>query len=419
MNLFKTVVALDREYKNLMLRIFSTILLVLTFISCVPPLPKEPFRKEEPAFLREREEIFPLTDDGDKKSLLAAINNSLFFLEKKLSGASPFPILPEPFGGLFTPERASRTLRLFKEIYAQSADQPDFDSRVAEKFSFLGRPEEEKQPSFLLTGYYEPIFEGSREARAEYRYPIYCRPDDLVEIRNGDSSKGNGNRKIGRIEKGVFLPYYSRAEIDSRGVLEGKGYELAWLKDPWERFVLHIQGSGQIRLPGEKILRVGFANSNGRPYRSIGQYLVQLGYFPETDLSLRRVREFLREHPEKAEEILNQNERYIFFRPMPEEGGPYGSLGFPLTAGRSIAVDHSFYPQGAVAYLIAHQPVLNGGGKSVGKTSLRRFVLNQDTGAAMKGSGRIDFFCGTGEKAGLTAGEMREEGRIYFLLARE
>jgi membrane-bound lytic murein transglycosylase A len=240
-----------------------------------------------------------------------------------------------------------------------------------------------------------------------------------VEIRNGDPSKGNDKKKIGRIEKGEFIPYYSRAEIDSRGVLEGKGYELAWLKDPWERFVLHIQGSGQIRLPDGKILRVGFANSNGRPYRSIGQYLVQLGYFPDTNLSLRRVREFLRDHPEKAEELLNQNERYVFFRPMPEGDGPFGSLGFPVTAGRSIAVDHSVYPQGALAYLIAQQPVLNGGGKSVGKTSLRRFVLNQDTGAAMKGSGRIDLFCGTGEKAGLTAGEMREEGKIYFLLAKE
>jgi len=403
----------------LLLKIISTAILVLTFMGCVLPPPKEPFRKEEPAALREKEEIFPLTDDGDKKSLRAAINNSLSFLERKVSGASPLPILPEPFGGLFTPERAYRTLRLFKEIYTQSADQSDFDSRVAEKFSFLGRPEEEKQPPLLLTGYYEPFFAGSLEARAEYRYPIYCCPDDLVEIGNGDSSKGNGKKKIGRIEKGEFIPYYSRAEIDSGGVLEGKGYELAWLKDPWERFVLHIQGSGQIRLPDGRILRVGFANSNGRPYRSIGQYLVQLGYFPDTDLSLPRVREFLREHPEKAEEILNQNERYIFFRPMPEGDGPFGSLGFPLTAGRSIAADHSVYPQGALAYLIAQQPILNWSGKSVGKTSLRRFVLNQDTGAAMKGSGRVDFFCGTGEKAGLTAGEMREEGKIYFLLAKE
>jgi membrane-bound lytic murein transglycosylase A len=129
--------------------------------------------------------------------------------------------------------------------------------------------------------------------------------------------------------------------------------------------------------------------------------------------------EFLRDHPEKAEEIFNQNERYIFFRPMPEGNGPYGALGFPLTAGRSVALDHSVYPQGALGYLIAQQPVLNGSGRLLGKTALRRFVLNHDTGAAMKGSSRIDFFCGTGEKAGLAAGEMRDEGKIYFLLAKE
>ena len=227
-----------------------------------------------------------------------------------------------------------------------------------------------------------------------------------------------GKGKSGGWKRENFVPYYSREEIDSRGALLGKGYELAWLKDPWERFVLHIQGSGQIRTPEGKIFRVGFAGSNGRPYRGVGQYLVQSGYFPEQDLSLRRVRQFLVENPEKAEEILNRNERYIFFRSIETGEGPYGSLGVSLTAGRSIATDHRLYPQGALAYLIARRPVLNGGGKTVTKSPLRRFVLNQDTGAAMKGCCRVDFFWGTGERAGLMAGELREEGKIYFLTER-
>jgi len=366
-------------------------------------------------------EIFPLTDDGDKKSLLAAIDKSLIFLERKIAGEAPFRSLPGSFGSFFTPEKTRQTLKLFRDISFFSADQSELETKVNEKFSFIGRPDEDMGPPLLLTGYYEPVLEGSLEPREGYRYPIYRLPDDLVEIRNGNSSfeNGNGKRKIGRMEKGELVPYHSREEIDSHGVLLGKGYELAWLKDPWERFVLHIQGSGQIRIPGGKIFRVGFAGSNGRPYRGIGQYLVKLGCIPEQDLSLRRVREFIRESPERAEEIFNQNERYIFFRSIESEEGPYGSLGVSLTAGRSIATDHSVYPQGALAYLIARRPVLNGGGKPLGKVPLRRFVLNQDTGAAMKGSCRVDFFWGTGEKAGMMAGELRDEGKIYFLTEKK
>ena len=360
-----------------------------------------------------------MTDDGDKKGLKAAIDQSLTFLEKKRSGASPLPILPEPFGGVFTPEKIQRTLKLFREVVVRASDPSDLETQVFEKFVFVGRPDEDKGPPLLITGYYEPVFEGSLEPGAEYRFPIYRRPDDLVEIREeSPSTGGNGKRKIGRMENGKWVPYFSRQEIDSQGVLRGKGYELAWLRDPWERFVLHVQGSGQIRMPDGKIWRCGFAGSNGRAYRSIGQLLVKQGYFPETDLSLQRVRDFLNDHPEKAEEVLNQNERYVFFRPLPEGNGPLGSLGVPLTEGRSIACDHSIYPQGALAYLIADQALLKGRGKSVGKQTVRRFVLNQDTGAAMNGSSRIDLFCGSGERAGLAAGAMRDSGKIFFLMAK-
>ena len=396
----------------------SALFLLFLLLSCVPPPPQEPFRKEELPPLRLAKEIFPLTDDGDRKSLLTAIDRSLWFLEKEISGENPSRPLSRSFGSFFTRERTHRTLKLFRDIYLFSDDPSEMETRMSDKFFFIGRPEENDGPPLLLTGYYEPVLEGSLKPEGGFRYPIYRLPEDLIEIRNGNSKNGNGKKKVGRLENGELVPYYSREEIDSRGALQGKGYELAWLKDPWERFVLHVQGSGQLRLPNGEIFRVGFAGSNGRAYRGVGQYLVQLGCFPEQDLSLRRVREFIRENPEKAEEIFNQNERYIFFRLIESSEGPYGSLGVSLTAGRSIATDHNVYPAGALAYLIARQPVLNGGGKTIGKAPLRRFVLNQDTGAAMKGSSRVDFFWGTGEKAGLMAGELRDEGKIYFLLAK-
>jgi membrane-bound lytic murein transglycosylase A len=377
----------------------------------------EPFRKEEPRPVPFGRELPPLTDDGDKQSLQKAIEKSLDFLEKKMAGGnSPRP-LPAPFGEIFTPEKTLQTLSLFRKIYFSAADPSGSEKQILEKFVLIGRPGEDSGAPLLVTGYYEPVLEGSLEPREGYGYPIYRRPDDLVEVNGGNSGPANG-KKIGRLDGGEFVPYYSREEIDSRGSLAGKGYELAWLKDPWERFVLHVQGSGQIRTPEGKTIRVGFAGSNGRPYRGIGQYLVQAGCIADQDLSLRRVREFLRENPEKAEEILNRNERYIFFRHLEGGEGPYGSLGVSLTPGRSVATDHAVYPQGALAYLITARPVLNGKGRTIGKAPLRRFVLNQDTGAAMKGSGRVDYFWGSGEKAGQPAGEQRDEGKIYFLAAK-
>ena len=393
-------------------------ILLLLLPSCVPPPPKEPFGKDEAPPLQVEKEVFPITDDGDKRSLLAAIDKSLEFLERKMAGGNSLDVPPGSFGNFFPPEKIYRTLTLFRQIYSDS-DPAELQEKIYEKFSFVGRPEENSGPPLLLTGYFEPVLEGSLNPREGYRYPIYRRPDDLLEISEGSPRQGNGKgKKIGRLENGNLVPYYARQEIDSRGVLMGKGYELAWLKDPWERFVLHIQGSGQIRTPEGEIFRVGFAVSNGRPYRGVGQYLIQLGRIPEYDLSLRRVRDFIRDNPGEAEEILNQNERYVFFRPIEGGEGPYGSLGISLTAGRSIATDHRVYPRGALAYLVARRPVLNGGGKSIGRAPLRRFVLNQDTGAAMKGSCRVDFFWGSGEKAGWLAGEQRDEGKIFFLAAK-
>ncbi|NWF57741.1 MAG: MltA domain-containing protein, partial [Syntrophaceae bacterium] len=202
------------------------------------------------------------------------------------------------------------------------------------------------------------------------------------------------------------------------GVLQEKGLEIVWLKDPWERFVLHIQGSGQVRLPDGKTVRIGYAGSNGRPYRSIGRYLIDLGYLDEKEVSMERVREFIQNNPGRAEEIFQYNERYIFFRFLGDSEGPLGALGVPLRPGRSIATDLTLYPPGALAYLISREPELDENGKMVGWKPLRRFVLNQDTGAAIQGPGRVDLFFGSGERAGAAAGEMKEKGRIFFLLAR-
>jgi membrane-bound lytic murein transglycosylase A len=310
-------------------------------------------------------------------------------------------------------------LRLFKEIAEGVSGKDEFERRVEENFTLWEVTSGGGPIPVLLTGYYEPLLEGSLDPRGEFQYPIYRRPDDLIEVISGESPAGAAGRKrVIRIEKGKPVPYYSRREIDAEGVLRGRGLEIVWLKDPWERFVLHIQGSGQVRLRDGKMIRVGFAASNGHPYRSIGRYLIDRGLLPEKETSLERIKEFLQMNPSRAGEIYHINERYVFFRSLSGPEGPWGALAVPLTPGRSVASDLTIFPRGALGYLVSRQPVLDESGRRVAWKPLQRFVFNQDTGAAMKGPSRVDFFFGSGEEAGGAAGYMREEGRLYFLLAK-
>ena len=389
--------------------------LIFLLGGCLPPVTREPLPPEKPPFYPEQKSVYPLTDDADRGSLQTAVERSLAHLAKKTSAANSPVSLQGTMGNLFSPAKLHHSLAIFREILSKASDEAELDRRIREAFTFWEVTSGGGTRPILLTGYYEPVVEGQLEPGGGYLYPIYRRPEELIEKKAGDNSgEWASKNRIG----GQGVPYYSRKEIDCQGVLQGKGYELAWLKDPWERFVLHVQGSGQVRLPDGKILRVGFAASNGRPYRSIGRILVERGFLTEQELSLARVKEFLGQHPERMDEIFNANERYIFFRFIPGKEGPIGALGFPLTAGRSVATDPAIFPPGALAYLISQQPVFDEAGTRMAKRPLRRFVLNQDTGAAIKGPGRVDFFCGSGEAAGKIAGAMREEGKIYFLDAK-
>jgi membrane-bound lytic murein transglycosylase A len=359
---------------------------------------REELRPEGPVIFQQREMKEPLEDDSSRESLNISLEKSLLYLGQGKPGGTD----AGPGGEKFSPENIFRTLLLFRELLATSPDYAEIDRKIRENFHFWELGRKNSSNSILLTGYYEPILEGSLAAEGDYRYPLYRRPDDLREVIPGESAS----------------PYYSRREIDTEGALREKGLELVWLKDPWERFVLHIQGSGQVRLPDGKIVRVGYAGSNGRPYRSIGRYLIEQGFLNDKNISMEKIRDFIQRNPGLAQEVFNYNERYIFFRILPDSEGPVGALGVPLTPGRSIATDLILFPPGALAYLISREPDLDESGKVVGWKPIRRFVLNQDTGSAIKGPGRVDLFFGSGERAGAAAGEMREEGRIYFLLAK-
>ncbi|MCX5916398.1 MAG: MltA domain-containing protein [Deltaproteobacteria bacterium] len=397
------------------MRAYIAGLFLLCLWSCLPSVPREDLSRKGAIFFQEREIKEPLTNDSPKESLIASVERSLAGLNQMKVRGNTAGFSKEKF----SPEKVSRTLILFREILQSTTDDAEIDRQIRSNFSFWEPRRESSSDSILLTGYFEPILEGSLDPGGEYPYPLYAPPCDLAEAAAETTPEGaSSNKGVVQIEDGREVPYYSRREIDTEGVLQGKELELVWLKDPWERYVLHIQGSGQIRLPDGDTLRVGYAASNGRLYRPIGRYLIDRGLLDEKDISMERIREFIQNNPDRAEEIFQYNERYVFFRLLPDSEGPQGALGVPLTPGRSIATDLTIFPPGALAYLVSRQPEVDESGRVVGWKPLRRFVLNQDTGAAIKGPGRVDLFFGSGQRAGTAAGEMREGGRIYFLLAK-
>jgi membrane-bound lytic murein transglycosylase A len=260
----------------------------------------------------------------------------------------------------------------------------------------------------LITGYYEPLLHGSRTRSERYRYPLYGVPDDLVSVELSELfPELKGQRLRGRLEGRRLVPYYTRGEIDAgRAPLAGR--ELLWLDDAVALFFLHVQGSGKVRLESGETVRVGYADHNGHPYRSIGKVLIERREIEPQKASMQGIQAWAAQHPEKLPALLAENPAYVFFRALPDDAsGPIGTLGVPLTARRSIAVDARSLPLGAPVYLATTWPN--------SQQPLNRLVLAQDTGSAIKGALRTDFYWGFGDDAGKLAGKMRQSARVWVL----
>ncbi len=264
----------------------------------------------------------------------------------------------------------------------------------------------------MITGYYEPLLQGSMQPDDRYQYPLYRVPDDMLIIELADIFPAlKGKRVRGRVVGNKVVPYYDRAEINgSKAPLQGQ--ELLWVDDRDQLFFLQIQGSGRIQLPDGKVIGAGYANQNGRAYHAIGKTLINEGEIKREDVSLSSIMQWLKDNPERAEALLNKNPSYVFFtlRDKVEEG-PTGSLNVPLTAERSLAIDPKFVKLGAPIWLDTTYP------GSEGRT-LQKLVIAQDTGGAIKGQLRADLFWGTGDRAEQMAGNMKQQGEMYILLPK-
>jgi membrane-bound lytic murein transglycosylase A len=262
----------------------------------------------------------------------------------------------------------------------------------------------------LVTGYYEPVLLGSRVRGERFTQPVYGVPEDLVVVDlAGQYPELRGMRLRGRLNGRRLQPYYSRGEIEARNGTFAAPV-LAWVADPVELFFLQIQGSGQIALGTGERLRVGYADQNGYPYRSLGRHLVERGELALEEASMQGIQAWAAAHPDQLQEALAHNASYVFFRELPAAGGPLGALGVPLEAGFSIAVDPRHVPLGAPVFLETTYPL--------SELPLRRLVMAQDTGGAIRGAVRADFYWGSGPQAGELAGRMRQLGRLWVLWPR-
>ncbi|MEW5788201.1 MAG: murein transglycosylase A [Pseudomonadota bacterium] len=264
----------------------------------------------------------------------------------------------------------------------------------------------------LVTGYYEPLLRGSRYPTAKYRFPIHAPPDDLLVVDLSSVYPELKNLRLrGRIQGNKVVPYFNRAEIEA-GSAPMRGKELVWVDDPVDLFFLQIQGSGRVKLENGDVVRVGYADQNGHPYRSIGKWLVEKGELTLDKASMQGIKDWGRRNPERLPELLNANPSYVFFRELPNGlAGPLGALGVPLSAERSIAIDPRGTPLGAPVWLATTRPN--------SPEPLNRLMLAQDTGGAIRGNVRADFFWGFGEEAGRQAGAMKQRGRMWALLPRD
>ena len=296
---------------------------------------------------------------------------------------------------------------------------PAPDDRTAraffeQRFQPYQATQEDGSPEGLITGYYEPLLKGDRVRTARARYPLYAAPDDLITVDLASIYPELKNLRLrGRLVGNKVVPYPTRKEIelsaDGNGSFKGK--PIAWAEDPVELFFLQVQGSGRIELPDGSSMRVGYADQNGYPYQSIGRLLVERGELKLEQASMQGIKEWGAKHPDKLPELLASNPSFVFFRELPDGlPGPLGSLGVPLTGGRSIAVDPRFIPLGAPVFLATTQPN--------SAQPLNRLMMAQDSGGAIKGGVRADFFWGFGDKAGELAGRMKQRGRMWVLLPK-
>ena len=392
--------------------IFWFVVVACFFSGCYPGIKEE--ITQFTVLKKLKPETYPVfVDDIEFQGLMTSIDNSLLYFKK-------VPLERKYYYGkeIYTAGHIILSLETFKAFLERQPSSKALNDFIKSDFIVYAAAGNE-DGKVLFTGYFEPVFEGRIEKSDEFFFPVYSRPDDLLEIDLSEFSniyKGHKNLVARVNDSRRVVPYYSRKQINDIKDFYIRSKPVVWLKSRIDRFFLEVQGSGRIDLGNGDVLRVHYAKSNGNEYRSIGRYLIDKKEILKENMSMQAIRTWLDQNPERMDEVLNHNESFVFFQT--EEGGPYGSLGVEVTALRSIATDSSLFPKGALCFMQAQLPdkKISPFLKKWENTSF--FVLNQDTGGAIKGPARADLFCGNGDYAEFTAGRMNQYGKLFFLVLK-
>ena len=332
--------------------------------------------------------------------LADAVERSLNYLAKP-SSRTFFPC------GDITHERAVASLKAFEKVLAEAGSGDELNRMIRQRFDVYGSVGYDGTGTVFFTGYYCPIFDARRAPDAEFKAPLYGLPDDLIK----DSE---GNCKGRRLPDGSIAPrYYDRREIETLLPLAGR--EIAWLRDPFEAYIVTVQGSAKLRLETGELFEIGYVANNGHDYVPVGPRLVEDGKIPPNDLSLSRMIDFFKQYPGEVTYYTHANPRYVFFAPQP--GGPFGSINERVTRYRTIATDKEIYPRACVAFVRTALPAWEDG--RIVQKRYDAFALDQDTGGAIRAPGRCDIFLGTGDAPGELAGRTAAEGRLYYIFLKQ
>ncbi len=314
------------------------------------------------------------------------------------SSADHYPVAGIDF------RRAHASTYALREVLADANSSQDFHAAVRAEFDCYRSVGYDGMGSVLYTGYYTPIFRGSRERTAAYRYPLYARPDDLaIEPLTG--------KVLGRKTGAGHEPYPARAELEDSGELEGT--EIVWLPTRLDQYVIQVNGSAKIDLVDGSSMLVGYAGSNGREYTGLGQTLMEQGVLEPEQVSLPAIQGYFDDKPDELERYIRMNERFIFFRTYDGGNWPAGSLGFRVTPERSLATDKQVFPRACP--VVAVVPNVHAGGP---RTAWVQLMADQDTGGAIRAAGRADIYFGIGDAAGRRAGNQFSVGRLFYLMLK-
>jgi peptidoglycan lytic transglycosylase A len=411
---------LDKSLFCFTLRTRLAVLLVLLVCLCLVLsgcawFDRKPTRIEGSALIKLAPSQYPeFTDDLAFDGLRDSALQSIVYLNK-IPGDRVFW-----FGeDAVTAYHMKQSLEHFLEFIEETPTPEDLNRFIKTNYSAYASKGGEDTGEVLFTGYYEPELLGSLQPTEEFKYPVYSLPEDLVFVELSLFSPEFEGRKrlIGRYtDNKRVVPYYEREEI-TKNNLNGNSQPIAWVKDKVGLFFLEIQGSGKICLTSGGCINVHYHTSNGQPYNSIGALLILQEKIPREEMSMQKIREYLKDNPLETDEILNHNKSVVFFKV--EEGGPYGCLNVKLTPGRSIALQRKIFPSASLAFIEASKPLIDGEGNIIEWKNFKRFVMNQDTGGAIRGPGRADIFWGNGPYAEITAGHMQHHGQLFFLVLKE